>query len=64
MLSLTIFLPLVGAALLLVVSNRDGERDGLVRQIALATSVLTFVVSLALWRGIDPGGAEFQYVER
>jgi NADH-quinone oxidoreductase subunit M len=64
LLSLTIFFPLVGAALLLVVPNRDGGRDGLIRQIALATSLVTFALSLWLWRGFDPGGAEFQFVER
>jgi NADH-quinone oxidoreductase subunit M len=64
LLSLVIFLPVVGALLLLVVNNRDGERDGFVRQIALGFSLLTFVGTLALWRGFDPAGAEYQFVER
>ena len=64
LLSLTIFLPLAGAVLLLVVPNRDGGRDGAVRWIALLASILTFLATLALWRGFDPSGAEFQFVER
>jgi NADH-quinone oxidoreductase subunit M len=64
LLSLTIFLPALGAVILLLVGNRDGRRDGPVRQIALGTALLTFVATLALWRGFDPSGAEFQFVER
>jgi len=64
LLSLVIFLPLIGAVALLFISNRDGERDGLIRQVALAASVVTFGATLALWRGFDPMGPEFQFVER
>ena len=39
MLSLTVFLPLAGALALLLVPNRDGSRDGLVRWAALAVSL-------------------------
>ena len=54
LLSLVIFLPVVGALLLLFVGNRDGERNGFIRQVALGVSLLTFVGTLALWRGFDP----------
>jgi NADH-quinone oxidoreductase subunit M len=64
MLSLIVFLPLAGALLLLLIGNRDGERDGLVRNVALAVSLVTFVGTLALWAGFNPGTAEFQFVER
>jgi NADH-quinone oxidoreductase subunit M len=64
LLSLVIFLPLAGAALLLFVANRDGERNALVRQVTLGASLLTFVASLGLWIGFDPAGAEYQFVER
>jgi NADH-quinone oxidoreductase subunit M len=64
MLSLTVFLPLAGALALLLVPNRDGSRDGLVRWAALAISLATFAVTLALWAGFNPTTADFQFVER
>jgi NADH-quinone oxidoreductase subunit M len=64
MLSLTVFLPLAGALALLLVPNRDGTRDSLVRWTALAVSLVTFVVTLALWAGFDATRADFQFVER
>jgi NADH-quinone oxidoreductase subunit M len=64
LLSIVIFLPVVGALALMFVGNRDGERSGFVRQAALGVSLLTFVGALALWRGFDPAGAEYQFVER
>jgi NADH-quinone oxidoreductase subunit M len=64
LLTFTIFLPLAGALLLLVVPNRDGARDGLVRQLTLAVSIAAFGLTLLLWRGFDPAGPEFQFVER
>jgi NADH-quinone oxidoreductase subunit M len=64
LLSVTIFLPTAGAVLLLFVGNRDGRRDGVVRRVALAVSLATFAATLALWRGFDPAGPDFQFVER
>jgi NADH-quinone oxidoreductase subunit M len=66
LLSIVIWLPVVGALLLLLISNRDGQRNGLIRQITFAFSLLTFVASLALWSGFDASATaeEFQFVER
>ncbi len=64
LLSFTIFLPAVGALLLALIPNRDGSRDGLVRQLAFGLSLVAFGATLALWRGFEPSGAEFQFVER
>jgi NADH-quinone oxidoreductase subunit M len=64
LLTLTIFLPVAGVLVLLAIGNRDGARDGLVRQVALVASLLTFAVTLVLWRGFDPEGPAFQFVER
>jgi NADH-quinone oxidoreductase subunit M len=64
LLSLVIFLPVAGALLLLLVGNRDGERNGFIRQAALGFALLTFVGSLALWRGFDAASADYQFVER
>ena len=66
LLSIVIWLPVVGAVLLLLISNRDGQRDGLIRQVTFAVSVLTFGATLALWAGFDSSAMaeEFQFVER
>ncbi len=64
LLSLTVFAPLVGALLLLAVPNRNGERDGLVRNLALGISLAVFVLTLLVWRAFDGMSADFQLVER
>ncbi len=64
LLTLSWIVPLAGALLLLLVPNRDGRRDGLVRWLALAFSLLAFAVTLALWAGFDADSPEFQFVER
>jgi NADH-quinone oxidoreductase subunit M len=66
LLSVVIWLPVVGALLLLLIGNRDGQKDGLIRRITLGASLATFAATLALWAGFDMGGeaGEFQFVER
>jgi NADH-quinone oxidoreductase subunit M len=64
-LSLTAFLPLLGAMLIVAMVHGetvDGARNA--RWIALWTTLVTFAVSLILvWR-FDPASAEFQFVEK
>jgi NADH-quinone oxidoreductase subunit M len=66
LLSIVIWLPVAGALLLLLINNRDGAKDGLIRNVTLAASVVTFLATLALWAGFDTTGqaGEFQFVER
>jgi NADH-quinone oxidoreductase subunit M len=59
-----VFLPLAGALLLLLIENRDGRRDAVVRWTALGASLLVFVATLLLWSRFDPTRADFQFVER
>src|SRR6266404_3494971 len=61
LLSLIVWTPLVGALLVLLVP-RD-QPDG-ARRAALAFSIVTFALSLALWAGFDGSSAEFQWVEQ
>jgi NADH-quinone oxidoreductase subunit M len=63
---LIVFLPLVGAVAALVAGDREGRRDGLVRWIALATSLAVFALGLVLWARFDPSASspEFQFVEQ
>jgi NADH-quinone oxidoreductase subunit M len=61
LLSLVIWLPIIGGALLLGVGER---RAGTARWLALAISALTFLISVPLFTGFDRGTAAMQFVER
>jgi len=66
LLTLAITLPVIGAVLLMFVPNRDGAKDGLVRNLTLVVSLATFAVTLVLWSAFDPSASApaFQFVER
>ena len=66
LLSLIVFLPLAGALLVLLAGGRGDrpDREPLVRNIALLTSLVTFAASLYLWWRFDPASAAFQFEER
>ena len=57
-LTLTTFLPLVGAALILLVASK-----GLARWIALATTLATLAVSAPLYQHFDKASSALQFVE-
>ncbi|MGD2081654.1 MAG: NADH-quinone oxidoreductase subunit M [Chromatiales bacterium] len=60
-LSLVIWLPIVGGAMVLASGDKAPNVS---RWTALAIAVLTFVVSLPLWSGFDVSTAQMQFVER
>ena len=60
-LSLLVWLPILGAVVVLAIGS--GERAGLAKQVALGVSVLTFIASLPLLTGFQPGTADMQFVE-
>jgi len=64
LLSSIVFLPLLGALVLLFIGNRDGRRNATVRWLALAVSLLVFAGTLLLSALFDPAEADFQFVER
>jgi NADH-quinone oxidoreductase subunit M len=64
LLSLLIVLPLVGAVLVLFIRGTDEIVARNARNVALWTSLITFVLSLMLWQGFDVTAAEFQFEER
>ena len=64
LLSLVTFLPLVGAALILMARGDNAVVARNARNIALWTSLIDFALSLALWFEFDPNTADFQFVER
>jgi NADH-quinone oxidoreductase subunit M len=63
-LSVTTFLPLVGALFIMVACNDDRLGKGTARWVALWTTLVTFAVSLVLVYRFDPASAEFQFVEK
>jgi NADH-quinone oxidoreductase subunit M len=63
-LSVTTFLPLIGALFILMLRGEDEAATRNTRWVALWTTLVTFAVSLILvWR-FDPSLPEFQFVEK
>ncbi len=60
-LTLTIFLPLIGAVLLLFINN---EKKNLLRYFSLIISVITFILSLGLFFGYRDNQVGFQFVTK
>jgi len=60
-LSLTIWLPIIGGVL--VLASGDNKAN-VTRWTALTVALLTFIVSLPLWSGFDTSTAQMQFVER
>ncbi len=63
-LSLITFLPLVGAVFIITVRGEPDVVARNARNVALLTSVTTFLLSLGLWFGFDTTTAAFQFQER
>ena len=63
-LSTVTFLPLVGVLLILLIRDDSESARRNIRDIALLTTVFTFVLSLFIWIGFDNAQAGFQMVEK
>ncbi len=61
MVSAVVFLPLLGALYLLFIPSQQEEK---IRQYALGTALLTFLISLGLLTGFDSDTADFQFVSQ
>src|SRR4051812_20349664 len=66
LLTAIVFLPLAGALLVLLAGGRgdNPDREGAVRLVALAVSLVAFAATLYLWWVFNPALADFQFVER
>jgi len=65
LLTLTTFLPLIGALLIFVLARGDAANVARnARNTALFTSIVTFLLSLAIWAAFDPSVPGFQLEER
>ncbi len=58
-----LILPLVGAAFILTLRGDSDAAKANARWAALATTVLTFILSLVAWSRFDTGTASFQLIE-
>lgn len=63
-LSILIFLPLIGAALILLFVKDDETGAKNAKYAALWTTLVTFVASLSLWSNFDTTTYQFQFVEK
>ncbi|EKF42679.1 NADH-quinone oxidoreductase subunit M [Nitratireductor indicus] len=63
-LSTVTFLPLVGAFLILLIREDGNGARRNIRNVALLTTVFTFVLSLFIWAGFDASSPGFQMVEK
>jgi NADH-quinone oxidoreductase subunit M len=63
LLSVIIFLPLVGALSVFLLSDKTDEEKSNIRYLSLSTVLFTFVFSLILFFQYDPNVAGYQFVE-
>ena len=63
-LSTVTFLPLVGAFLILLIRDDSDNARRNIRNVALLTTVFTFLLSLLIWIGFDNSEPGFQMVEK
>lgn len=65
LLSILIFLPILGSLLIFVMIRGDDERaKNNIRNTALFTTIANFILSFALWSLFDPSSSAFQFVEK
>jgi NADH-quinone oxidoreductase subunit M len=63
-LSIVTFLPLVGAAFILIIRGEEADVARNARNVALWTSLITFAVSILIWVNFERGVAGFQFEEQ
>ncbi len=63
-LTMITFMPLVGALMIMLVPTDNAVAERNIKNIALFTTVITFIASLYIWVNFDETTAGFQFVER
>ncbi len=63
LLSLTIFLPLLGALVILLIKEDENSLSN-IKKVALLTSIGVFLLSLFIWLQFDSKNAGYQFVEK
>lgn len=62
-LSLLLLVPLIGAVVIFAIQGEEEIVKRNARNMALATTLTTFILSLFVWRMFDPTTSDFQFVE-
>ena len=62
-LSLLIFLPLIGAVFILTIRGDDMVVQRNARQVALWTTLINFLLSLFIWHNFDSSTSNYQFIE-
>lgn len=63
-LSMITFMPLAGALMIMLIPTDNEVSDRNIKNVALFTSIFTFIASLYIWINFDNNIAGFQFVER
>ncbi|GHF28635.1 NADH-quinone oxidoreductase subunit M [Kordiimonas sediminis] len=64
LLSMMLAVPLVGAAIILLIRHQDQEiANRNIRNVAFLTTCVTFVLTILMWIGFDNSNPDFQFVE-
>lgn len=63
MLTALLLIPLVGSFALLPIAEGSAANNSLMKRIALATSIVNFFVSIALWAEFDSSASRYQFVQ-
>jgi len=63
-LSMITFVPLLGALMIMLIQSDSEVSERNIKNVALFTTLFTFVASLYIWVNFDTTTAEFQFVER
>lgn len=63
-LTMITFMPLVGALMIMLIPTDNAVAERNIKNVALFTTVITFIASLYIWINFDKTTAGFQFVER
>lgn len=63
-LTMITFMPLVGALMIMLIPTDNAVAERNIKNVALFTTVITFIASLYIWVNFDETTAGFQFVER
>ncbi len=63
-LTMITFMPLIGALMIMLIPTDNPVAERNIKNVALFTTIITFIASLYIWVNFDQTTASFQFVER
>ena len=64
LLSILVWLPIVGGIAVLAIGSRSWERTQIAEEVAFGTALLTFLLSIPLFTGFETSTSQMQFVEQ